>query len=1626
MATKPDEAKAAVLEATIARVRERIPGPEAEELERFVRRYYEHVAPEDLVDRSDVDLCGAALAHWSLLRVRSPGEVKAHVYSPNAEEHGWASPHTVVETVVDDMPFLVDSVSAELTRRGSAIHLVIRPILDVERDEEGRLVAVESGNGRTESLIHVEIDRQTDPAMLDQLRDNLLRVLGDVRAAVEDWPSMRERAREIAAGLSEEPLSKHDEAAEARELLLWMDEGHFTFLGYREYDLASQDGEDVLRAVPGSGLGILRDRGKPPVSVSFQDLPPEVRKLARQKNLLNLTKANSRATVHRPSYLDYVGVKRFDASGEVSGERRFLGLYTHTAYRAMPWEIPVLRRKAQCVLERSGLPKGSHDHKALIDILETYPRDELFQISEDELYDVALAVLQLGERQRVRLFVRRDLFGRFFSCLVYLPRERFNTDNRRRIQEILTEAFDGVSVDYSTRVSESVLASLHFVVYVEPGRTIEYDTTELEARLAAATRAWTDNLRDALFEQLGEERAGPLFERYGEAFPVAYREEFPARQAVFDITRMEKLDAGGDLATSLYVPLTSTSEQLGFKLLRSSRPVLLSDVLPLLENMGVKVTDERPFEIRPRDGEPVWIYDFGLRHEQGAGFAADRVRETFQDTFVRTWRGDAEDDGFNRLVLSAQLTAREITVLRAIAKYLRQAGSTFSQDYMEDTLSAHPGIARRLVELFGLRLDPDRFADTDAKARALERDIDTAIDRVEKLDEDRILRSFLRVVRAVLRTNYFQTDAEGRAKPYIALKLDPELIPDLPEPRPLVEVFVYSPRVEAVHLRGGKVARGGIRWSDRREDFRTEVLGLMKAQTVKNAVIVPVGAKGGFVVKRPPADREALQAEVVDCYRNFMRGLLDVTDTLAAGEVVPPPDVVRHDDNDQYLVVAADKGTATFSDIANAISAEYGFWLGDAFASGGSTGYDHKRIGITARGAWESVKRHFRAMGTDIQCEDFTVVGIGDMSGDVFGNGMLLSRHIKLIGAFDHRHVFLDPDPDPEASYAERERLFQLPGSSWADYEPSVLSPGGGVFPRTDKSIPLSPQVREAFGVDATSLTPNEVIRVLLHAPVDLLWNGGIGTYVKARAERHAEVGDKANDAVRVDAEKLRCRVVGEGGNLGFTQRGRIAYALGGGRIFMDAVDNSAGVDCSDHEVNIKILLDAIVADGDLTEKQRNSLLADMQDEVAALVLRDNYEQAQAISRSMALAKSMVEVHERYIRALEQSGALNRELEFLPSDETLGERKAAGGGLTTPEFAILLSYSKIALSQELLASDLPEDPYLSAELELYFPALLRERFRPQLLNHPLRREIIVSRVVNDLVNYAGTTFVFRLGDETGAGAAAVVRAYTAAREVFALRGLWGAIEALDGQVPAETQLAMLLSSRVLLERSTRWLLRNRRRPLDIAATVSHFGPGARAISEALPTLLGSAERDVARRESARLETAGAPAALAERVAHLEPLVPALDIVEVADSAGVEVGSAADVYFALGALLELHWLRDQIVALPRDSRWDAMARAALRDDVYAEQAALTAEVLGAGPDVRAPRDRVQAWLAENEAPVDRCLQVLTDMRTEGPPDLARLSVAVREVRNLINAAGAPEPVSEPAAPASVVTRSSGGR
>ena len=1601
MAVRTERVEASLVDSLCSRVRERVEGADAEQVEEFVRQYYRWVPAQDLAGRDPLDLYGAAVAHWNLARKRSPGEAKVRIYNPTFEQHGFQSTHTVVEIVTDDMPFLVDSLSIAVNRRGQHVHLLIHPVIRVERDEEGELQRVLGAHedvGVPESVIHIEVDRQTERGELAALHDDVLEVLGDVRAAVEDWPAMTQQARDLAATLDDPPPPVSDaERREANALLEWLADDHFVFLGYREYELAEEEGEERLRALPETGLGILRGGRRPRASISrpFDELPPRVRALARAARLLILTKANSRATVHRPSYLDYVGVKRFDAEGNVVGERRFLGLYTSAAYKARPHEIPLLRHKAAAVIERAAFPPGSHDEKALVDILETLPRDELFQVHEDELFSMAMAIHALGDRQRVRLLVRRDEYERFLSCLVFLPRERFNTQNRERVGEILREAFGGESVDFSLRLTEFTVR-IHFMVRTGPGPLPDVDVQALEDRIVEVTRSWTDALQEALVDELGEEAGNRLFRRYGHAFPAAYQEDHVARSAVADVRRLEAMQDGSEpLAMSLYRPIEAADGVLRCKLYRSGEPVMLSAVLPMFEHAGLQVADERPYGIRPRDGDPAWVYDFGLVYD--GELDVDEVRDDFEDTFTRVWRGEVESDRFNGLVLRARLTWREVVVLRAIARYLRQGGTTFSNRYMERALLAHPDLAHALVDLFTARFDPVHPAGQEV-ADAIAARIEEAIERVESLDEDRILRNFLSVIRATLRTNHFQPGAGGdrSPKPYLSLKLDPSLIPLLPSPRPRFEVFVYSPRTEGVHLRGGHVARGGLRWSDRLEDFRTEVLGLMKAQMVKNALIVPVGAKGGFVVKRP---REPLRDEVIACYRTFICGLLDVTDNIVDGKVVPPRDVVRFDGDDPYLVVAADKGTATFSDIANGIAAEYGFWLGDAFASGGSAGYDHKKMGITARGAWESVRRHFRERGLDVQSEGFTVVGVGDMSGDVFGNGMLLSEHIRLVAAFDHRHVFVDPDPDAATSYAERRRLFELPRSSWADYDTGLISEGGGVWPRTAKAIALSEAARAALGVDAEEVTPNELIRAILRAPVDLLWNGGIGTYVRSSEETDADVGDKANDGVRVTAADLRCRVVGEGGNLGLTQRARIEYSRAGGAINTDAIDNAGGVNSSDREVNIKILLDSVVASGDMTQKQRDELLVRMTDDVAALVLRDNGRQAQALSLAAHQAASMLDVHHRFIRHLEHVARLDRRLEALPDAEAVEERRAAGAGLTRPELAVLFAYAKVTLYAGLVESDLPEDPWLSKDLARYFPDPLPERFGDAMGRHRLRREIIATHVTNSLVDRAGMTFVFRMRDETGAPPSEVARAYAVAREMYAMPTFWADVEALDHRVPAVIQTEILLDARKLIERATRWLLRNGRRPLDIAATVAQYESGAEAIAAALPAILVDADREGWDSRVAELIAAGVPPELAARAASLRALYAVMDVTQVAAGADEPIEAVAALHFRLGARLQLHWLRDQVLALPRDDRWKAMARDALRDDVFALHRDLTDDVLRESPPGES-EERLAAWIEANREPVDRSLGLLDEIRAGGAYDLTTLPVALRELRDLI--------------------------
>ncbi len=1617
MATTLDDGKSELLGRLCAYAEKRPPtGLNGLSIETLLRSYYRHAATEDLQARNEVDLYGAVTHQLRSGTERPQGTAVVRIFTPTVPADGWsAEGHTVVEVVTDDMPFLVDSVSMALDRAGHDVHLVIHPQLVVRRDVAGHLQEVldpdagdpvdlaEHDVGR-ESWMHLEIDRIGDEEIPPLIAD-LEKVLTDVREAVEDWPRMHGRLESLVAEIEEHPPSlPADEVEQSLAFLRWLGEDHFTFLGYREYKLNRHGVNEELEAIAGTGFGILRSD---PTTVSV--LPPLVASKARDKTLLVLAKANSRSTVHRPVHLDYVGIKKFDAAGEVIGERRFLGLFSSAAYTESVTRIPLAREKTKAVIAEAGFEPMSHAGKAMLDVLETYPRDEIFQTPVADLVPIATTVMHTRERRQLKLFVRQDLYGRYWSVLVYLPRDRYNTAVRERISAILTEQLRADSIEYTAHVGDSFAARLHFVVRPPAGQLVgDVDVADLERRCAEAARSWRDDFSAAVVAEYGEEHGSRLARRYAASFPEAYKEDYPPRTGAADIGRLEEIVGDEGVGVSLYEEVGAAPGEARLKIYRVGAPLSLSAVLPVLAAMGVDVIDERPYELEDLH-RPTYIYDFGMRR---AGGMPDRARDLFADTVLAVWDGRNETDGFNALVLAAGINWRQALVLRAYARHMLQGGSPFSQTSIEDALRINIDITRLLVQLFEARFSPGRDElDADSESRrALCEEIGErilrALDEVTSLDHDRILRSYLTWINATLRTNAFQTDANGAVHRYLSLKLEPSDIAELPEPRPRYEIFVYSPRVEGVHLRFGPVARGGLRWSDRRDDFRAEVLGLVKAQMVKNTVIVPVGAKGGFYAKLlpDPSDRDAWMAEGIACYQTFISALLDVTDNLVDGVVVPPRQVVRHDGDDPYLVVAADKGTATFSDIANQVSADYDFWLGDAFASGGSVGYDHKAMGITARGAWVSVQRHFREMGIDCQTQDFTCVGIGDMSGDVFGNGMLCSEHIRLVAAFDHRDIFLDPNPDPAASYAERRRLFDLPRSSWKDYDASLISEGGGVFPRTAKSIPLAEPVRAALGIEATALTPAELMRAILLAPVDLLWNGGIGTYVKASSESDAEAADKANDAIRVDGRELRARCVGEGGNLGFTQRGRIEYAREGGvgqrgRINTDFIDNSAGVDTSDHEVNIKILLDRVVVAGDLTGKQRNDLLASMTDEVGTLVLADNYEQNVALANAEAQAPALLHVHEDWMRTLESRGLLNRALEALPSRREVAGRIERSEGLSGPELAVLLAYTKIVLADDLLATEIADDPFLRGDLYGYFPTRMRQDYRAAMEAHPLRREIVVTQLVNQLVNRAGMTYFHRLTGETAAPPAQLTLAHFLSREIFGAVALNRQIAAFDNKLDAEVQTRMRIEVRTLVERASRWLVNNRRLPLDSEAVVGEFEVTVEQVTSALPELMTGAELEAFRARSEALTVLGVPEDLAARVAACPPAYMVLGIVQTASRAGLDPLEVARVHFAVAERLGLPALVSRILALPRNDRWQTMARAALRDDLHSVHAQLTGQVLAASDDGLDAPARVHAWEAREPDAVDRAAATFAQICADEQVDLARMSVALRVVRSL---------------------------
>jgi glutamate dehydrogenase len=1564
--------------------------------ERFIAAFYEHVPPADVAERTPRNLFAAALSLWRFAERRRPGQAKVRVYNPDPVRDGWSSPHTIVEIVNDDMPFLVDSVAGAINASSRVVHLIIHPMFTVTRSPDGRLCDIldVGAAGPRESWMQIAVTAESDPTDLTRLAQNLSSVLADVRAAVEDWQPMRRTLREVVSELSSGPLTiAPAELAEIQKFLRWLDDDNFTFLGHREYAF---DGAVTPKRGP---LGILRDEDHS-VFGGLRDLsslPPDVQDFARRRELLVITKSNRRATVHRAAHMDAIGIRHFGPDGEVTGISVFLGLFTSLAYSRDPRSIPLLRLKVRRIIERAGLAPTSHDGKALLHILDTYPRDELFQTDEDQLFATVTGILHLQQRQRIALFIRRDPLERFVSCLVYVPRDRYDSQLRSRFGAILAAAFAGEVSTFYTHIDESALARVQFIIRTTRGAVPAVDPAALEKQLAEAGRSWIDRVREAAVDAFGEEDARSRLRRF-QSFPIAYQARTDAAQAIADLGRIEKVLAGSALEVSLHPQ--PGGELPGLRLYRAQRPVAISDVLPMLENLGLRVVAEEPFQIECVDDTSVWIHEFQLSGVALLAAVSPAIRARFEEALAAVWTGRVENDGFNRLVLKAGLSARQVTILRVYAKILRQAGVAFSQAYMEDALSSHPEIARRLVQLFEVRFDPTGVGSSLAAISEIQA-IDHALDTVAGLDEDRILRLYLTLILRTVRTNYFQKLAAGGPKPYLAAKLASSEIDILPLPRPLFEIYVYSPRVEGVHMRAGRVARGGIRWSDRREDFRTEILGLMKAQTVKNAVIVPVGSKGGFVLKQPPASRDMLGDEAVECYTTLIRGLLDLTDNIVAEgpgrrRVVPPPDVVRYDQDDPYLVVAADKGTATFSDFANAVSEEYGFWLGDAFASGGSSGYDHKAMGITARGAWELVKRHFRELGRDAETDELTVIGVGDMSGDVFGNGLLLSRRFKLLGAFDHRHVFVDPDPDAEKSFEERLRLFRLPRSSWGDYDRALISPGGGIFERGAKSIPITPEMKRAFDIEADTLTPAELIRKLLRACVDLLWFGGIGTYVKAPAETHAEVGDRANDVLRINGDEIRAKVVSEGANLAVTQPGRVAFALAGGRIDTDAIDNSAGVDTSDHEVNIKILLDQAIASGALAATERAPLLAAMAGDVTALVLRDNYLQGEALSVAEARGAVWLDRQQRMMRDLERSGRLDRALEFLPDDEALAGRAAHGLGLVRPELAVLLAHAKMSLYEELLASSLPDMPELAGELGDYFPPAVREHLGTQIAAHPLRREIIATVVTNDLVNRARITFIHDMRARTGRTAPEIAQAYLIVRQVFGLPQLWSEVEALDNRVATQVQTEMLLEIGELIESATVWLLYRKR--LDLSREIARFGPSARGLAASLRDWLPPHDRGILDVRARRLVEAGVPETLALRISGTMFLAAAIEIAHRAERTSQPLDRVARVYYGVGGQFALDEMRAAARRLRAETAWQKQAIEATSDDLVSLQADLSERILASS--YIAHPDPVAVWCAAHAAVLGPIEPLTRELRADTTPDLAMLVVATRQLRHAL--------------------------
>ncbi|MBL4607100.1 MAG: NAD-glutamate dehydrogenase [Pseudomonadales bacterium] len=1569
----------------------------------FARNYFSSTYLAELLEEPIEDIYGEVISTWQFVQKLENKKPKVRILNPTIESDGWQTTHTVIEVLAEDMPFIVDSVRMAVNRKNITIHSVINTVFSVERDEKGFLTSTElrasaSTTGRQEAVLHIEIDRQSNEKKRAQLRDEISEILDELQLLVNDFPLMLEKLESSKKDLDPCcPKTAESSRSSIIDLVSWLQKDNFTFLGYREYKFDSGGKAETLIGIEGSELGIVKVNKR-------VDLLDDVSDCSQLTNGgLVFAKSSERSRIHRPAYPELVILNRYDKKGNVIGQHRFLGLFTAKVFQQDPNNIPIIANKISQVIKQTGLNSSSHDFKQLQRIIGNIPREDLFQIDVDTLFETITGILHVKERPWVKLFVHADPFRRFVSCIIYAPRERYSTEMRVKFQDILCQVFEASDVNFSTQFSESVLVQVHIVLKVSPNKAFKCSIDEIERRLVDVCRSWEDDLHMALNELMGEEEAATASATYLRGFSSSYKEDFLPRMAVADIRHIDLMTEENPLELSFYRAIEDPAGIFRFKLFHLNKLIPLSDVIPVMENLGLRILGERPYEVRKKNKKQViWIHDFTVCYGTNVEISIDKVKDVFQAAFRQIWKGAVENDGFNRMVLGSHLKWQEVMLLRGYAKYLKQVQFPFSQKYIEEALVNNRTITDQLIGLFKVRFDPKKKKERAERESVCIKNLITALDKVDNLDEDRILRRFMEVILGTIRTNFFQWVYAPPEIPYLALKFDPSLIPDLPLPRPLYEIFVYSSRIEGVHLRGGKVARGGIRWSDRMEDFRTEVLGLVKAQQVKNAVIVPVGAKGGFVCKKLPVggSREATSKEVISCYKLFISALLDVTDNLREGEVIPPENVVRKDRSDPYLVVAADKGTATFSDIANQISIDRGFWLGDAFASGGSVGYDHKKMGITAKGAWISVQRHFREFGQNVQKQAFTVVGIGDMSGDVFGNGMLLSKKIKLLAAFNHLDIFIDPNPNCDKSYLERQRLFDLPRSTWQEYDKGLISKGGGIFSRRAKSIKITAEMQKCFAITDDKLTPNALISAIIKSPADLIWNGGIGTYIKASSENHADVGDKSNDSLRVNGNEMQCRVFGEGGNLGVTQLARVEMGLKGIAINADFIDNSAGVDCSDHEVNIKILLNEVVNNGDLTSKQRNQLLETMTDDVSEMVLKSNYKQAQSISISESLSPNRLDELKRYIHYLEGKGKLNRELEFLPSDDEINERKKTSRGLMRPELSILLSYSKGLLKEQLVDTNLLDDTYISSQIETAFPKLMSSKFKPQMYEHRLRKEIIATQIANSIVNDMGITYVMRMHDASGADPADIAKAYIIAKSIYGLDELWGEIQNLDYKISTEAQIKMMTDISRVVRRATRWFLRNRRGEMDVQTTISHFQPRVNQIRNNLSDYIRGELKESFEASVTALEELGVPDLLAKKVASTSNMLSFLGVIEAADITGHSLDQVAKLYFMLGSELELHWFRMQIHELQTSNHWQAMARETYRDDLDWQQRALTVSVLQSKMKEDSPlEDRISLWKENYQTLLKRWKSMVNELKLSDAQEFSMYAVALRELLDI---------------------------